>query len=174
MALEPTPAQPPEGFTIGTQGTTHCEWCDHEFDEGDVAIVLFTQTQTADTERWEIYRNYCTACNPSTIARPVLDRAKLLVQCRLGTCADSTNQQAELVVLKPELLDSFGPVENLPTLGTDKHTDSGTSAQPVTSSSNGVEIETLPPSLSSSATCHEETDSSVRSEEHPVPNGGSD
>jgi hypothetical protein len=109
MALETTPAQLLEGFTVGTRGTTHCQWCDHEFDEGHVAIVLFTQA--VDTDRWDIHRTYCTPCNPSTIARPVLDCPKLLVQCRLGLCADSTTRPTKLVALEPKLIDSSGLAE---------------------------------------------------------------
>ena len=105
-----TPNQLLEGLTVGTQTKTHCEWCGHEFDEGDVAIVLFTQT--ADANRWEVHRIYCKACNPSTIARPVLDRAKLLVQCRLGTPTDVATQPTELVIFEPELIDSSEPAES--------------------------------------------------------------
>jgi hypothetical protein len=172
MALETTLAQLLEGLTVGAQGSAHCQWCEHEFDEGDVAIVLFTQT--ADTDCWEVHRIYCTPCNPSTIARPVLDRAKLLVQCRLGTCTDVPTQATKLVVFEPELIDSSGPVESSPILESNESPDSDTSAQPLTSGSDGVEIETLPPSLSVSATHHSETDSSVCSEEHPVLNGDTD
>ncbi|TYL37447.1 hypothetical protein CV102_17740 [Natronococcus pandeyae] len=172
MLLEAPSAQLLERLTVGTQGSVHCQWCDHEFAEGDVAIVLFTQT--ADTGRWEVHRTYCTACNPSTIARPVLDRAQLLVQYRLGTCADSPIQSTELVALEPELIDSSEPVENPPVLETDENTDPGTSVQPPSPSSNEVEIETLPPSLSAPTTHHPETDSSVPPEEHPVPDGGAE
>jgi hypothetical protein len=173
MALETTPAQLLERLTVGTQGTTHCQWCDHEFDKGHVAIVLFTQT--ADTDRWEVHRTYCTACNPSAIARPVLDRAKLLVQCRLGTCADSATQPTELVTFEPKLIDSSEPIESSPTLESNESGSPDTSKQPVTSGSNGVEIETLPPSLSVPATHHHPvTDAPDRSEEQHVPDGGAD
>jgi hypothetical protein len=96
--------------------------------------------------------------------RPVLDRAKLLVQCRLGTCVDVATQLTKLVVSETELIDSSGPVESSPTLESNESVSPDTSKQPVTSGSNGVEIETLPPSLSPPATHHLGTDSSVRSE----------
>ncbi len=169
MFLEATPAQLP----VGTQGTTHCQWCDHEFDEGDTIIILFSQS--AGTDHWVVHRTYCTACNPSTIARPVLDCAKLLARCRLGTHADLATQPPELVVLEPELIDSSEPAENPSALETDEKTDPDTSAQPPSPSSNEVEIETLPPSLSALATHrHPVADSSVRSEEQPVPDGGAE
>lgn len=173
MFLEATPAQLLEGLTVGTQSTTHCQWCDHEFDEGDAVIILFFQP--AGTDRWVVHRTYCPTCNPSTIARPVLDCAKLLARCRLGTCADLVTQPTELVVLEPELIDLSEPVENPSALETDENTDPDTTAQPPSPSSNEVEIETLPPSLSAPATHrHPVTDSSVRSEEQSVPDGGAE
>jgi hypothetical protein len=171
MVLETTPEQLLEGLTIGTQGSAHCQWCNHEFDESDPIIVLFTQS--ADTDRWAVHRIYCTTCNPSTIAGPVLGYPKLLAQCRLDTCAELATQQTELIVLEPELIDSSEPLESQSALESDE--DTGTGAQSPVSSSGGVEIETLPSRLNIDATYrHSVTDSSVRSEEPPVPDGGTE
>ena len=172
MVLETTPEQLLEGLTIGTQGSAHCQWCNHEFDESDPIIVLFTQP--AGTDHWTVHRTYCTACNPSTIAGPVLGYPKLLAQCRLGT-RDELATQTELIVLKPELIDSSEPLESQSALETDEDADPNTGTQSSASSSDGVEIETLPPCLNTDATYrHSVTDSSVRSEEPSVPDGGTE
>ena len=171
MLLETTPEQLLEGLTIGTQGTTHCEWCNHEFDESDPIIILFAQP--ADTDHWLVHRTYCTTCNPSTIAGPVLGCTKLLARCRLDTRAELATQQTELIVLEPELIDSSEPLESQSTLESDE--DAGTDTQSSSSSSCGVEIETLPPCLNTDGTYrHSVTDSSVRSEEQPVSDGGTE
>ena len=170
MLLETTLEQLLEGLTAGTQGTTHCQWCNHEFDENDPIIILFTQP--AGTDHWTVHRTYCTACNPSTIAGPVLGYPKLLAQCRLGT-RDELATQTELIVLKPELIDSSEPLESQSALESDE--DADTSDQSSTSNSGGVEIETLPPCLNTDATYrHSVTDSSVRSEEQAVSDGGTE
>jgi hypothetical protein len=171
MVLETTSEQLLEGLTVGTQGSAHCQWCNHEFDESDPIIVLFTQS--ADTDRWAVHRTYCTTCKPSTIAGPVLGYPKLLAQCRLDTRAELATQQTELIVLEPELIDSSEPLESQSALESDE--DAGTGAKSSASSSGGVEIETLPPRLNIDATYrHSVTDSSVRSEEPPVPDGGTE
>ena len=172
MVLETTPEQLLEGLTVGTQGTTHCQWCNHEFDESDpIIIILFTQP--AGTDHWAVHRTYCTTCNPSTIASPVLGCAKLLARCRLDTRAELATQQTELIVLEPELIDSSEPLEGQSALESDE--DAGTDTQSSASSSAGVEIETLPPSLNTDTTYrYSVTDSSVRSEEQPVSDGGTE
>ena len=173
MILETTPEQLLEGLTVGIQGTTHCQWCNHEFDESDPIIILFTQP--AGTDHWAVHRTYCTTCNPSTIASPVLGCTKLLAQCRLDTRSDPAMQQTELVVLEPDLIDSSEPLESQSALESDEDADPDTSDQSSTSNSGGVEVETLPPCLTTdTAYRHSVTDSSVRSEERPVPDGGTE
>ncbi|AGB37106.1 hypothetical protein Natoc_1282 [Natronococcus occultus SP4] len=173
MLLETTPEQLLEGLTVGTQGSAHCQWCNHEFDESDPIIILFTQP--ADSDHWAVHRTYCTTCNPSTIAGPILGCTKLLARCRLGTSAELAMQQTELIVLEPKLIDSSEPFESQSALETDEDADPNTGTQSSASSSDGVEIETLPPRLNTDATYrHSATDSSVRSEEQPVPDGGTE
>jgi hypothetical protein len=82
----------------------------------------------------------------------VLDCAKLLVQCQLETDADLAMQQTELVVLEPEVIDSSDSVGTPFAIVTDENPDSDTSTQLSPPSLDGVEIETLPPSLSAPAT----------------------
>jgi hypothetical protein len=168
MPLETTTGQLLEELPVGTQGTTYCQWCNHEFDEADPIIILFTQP--AGTDHWAVHRTYCTTCNPSTIASPVLDCPKLLARCRLDTHTELETQPTELVVLEPKLIDASEPVETPLAFETDENTDPDTASP----SSNEVEIETLPPSLSDPATHRSEIDSSVRSEEHPSPDNDAD
>lgn len=87
MTLTTTPEQLLKGFTVGTQTKTHCQWCDHEFYEGDVAIILVSRP--ADADHWTVHRAYCAACAPSSIAGPTLGCTELLAQCRLGTQTDT-------------------------------------------------------------------------------------
>jgi hypothetical protein len=167
MKLTTTPDQLLKGFTVGTQTQTHCQWCDHEFYEGDVAIILVSRP--ADADHWIVHRAYCAACDPSAIAGPTLGCTELLAQCRLGTQTDAATQQAELVALEPEIIDPSEPTESESII----ETTSG--PQPTPDESVSVEIETLPPSLSVPASHrHPVTDDPVQSEEQPVPDGGAD
>ncbi|TYL37443.1 hypothetical protein CV102_17715 [Natronococcus pandeyae] len=146
MKLTTTPEQLLKGLTIGTQTQTHCQWCDHEFYEGDVATILVSKP--ADSDHWTVHRTYCAACDPSGIAGPTLGCTELLAECRLGTQIDTATQQTELVALEPELIDSSEPAESQSALETNEDADPGTATQSPSPSSDGVEIETLPPSLS--------------------------
>jgi hypothetical protein len=180
MKLTTTPEQLLEGLTIGTQGSTHCQWCDYEFYEGDVATVLVSRP--ADSDHWTVHRAYCAACNPSAIAGPTLGCTELLAQCRLGTRADLATQQTELVALKPELIDSSEPAESQSPLETTTDTDSDAGTQPSSprpDNSGSVEFEALPPCLSVPASHrHPVTGTTqeltVRSEEHPVHDDGAE
>ncbi|WP_306061318.1 hypothetical protein [Natronococcus wangiae] len=179
MRLTATPDQLLEGLTVGTQGTTHCQWCDHEFYEGDIATILVSRP--ADTDRWAIHRAYCAACDPSAIAGPTLGCTELLARCRLGTRADLATQQTELVTLEPELIDTSEPAESQSTLETTDDADPNAETQPTSPNpdeSAGVEIETLPPHLSVPASHrHPATGSSHEpasgSEEQSVQSDGS-
>jgi hypothetical protein len=146
MLLEATPAQLLAGFPVGIQGCTHCQWCEYEFYEGDIATVLVSKP--ADSDHWDVHRAYCVGCDPSAIAGPTLGCTELLVKCRLGTQADLATQQTELVVLEPDLIDASEPAESQSTLEADEDTDPVTGTQP--SDTDGVEIETLPPRLRTS------------------------
>ncbi|AGB37017.1 hypothetical protein [Natronococcus occultus] len=141
MLLEATPAQLPAGLPVGTQGATHCQWCDYEFYEGDVATVLVSKP--ADSDHWTVHRAYCAGCDPSAITGPTLGCTELLVTCRLGTQTDLATQETELVVLEPELRDASEPAESQSALETDE--DVPPTTQPA--ETDGVEIETLPPRL---------------------------
>ena len=144
MKLTTTPEQLLEGLTVGTQGSTHCQWCDYEFYEGDTATVLVSRP--ADADCWTVHRAYCAGCDPSAIAGPTLGCTELLARCRLGTRADLATQQTELVILESELIDASEPAESQSALETDE--DPTKESQP--SDTNGVEIETLPPRLRTS------------------------
>lgn len=180
MRLTTTPDQLLEGFAVGTQGTTHCQWCDYEFYEGDVATILVSRP--ADSDHWTVHRAYCAACDPSAIADPTLGCTELLAQCRLGTQADAATQQAQLVALEPELIDSSEPAESQSTLETTTDTDSDVETQPSSprsDDSGSIEFEALPPRLSVSAShCHIETgtaqEPTIRSEEQPAPDGSAE
>ncbi|AGB39833.1 hypothetical protein [Natronococcus occultus] len=62
MLLEATPVQLLAGLSVGTQGSTHCQWCGYEFYEGDVATVLVSKP--ADSDHWTVHRAYCAGCSP--------------------------------------------------------------------------------------------------------------
>jgi hypothetical protein len=143
MKLTTTPEQLLTGLTVGTQTKTHCQWCDYEFYEGDAATILVSKP--ADSDRWNVHRAYCVGCDPSAIVGPTLGCTELLAQCRLGIQTDAATQQTELVVLEPDLIDASEPAESQSALETDEDTDPATGTQPP--SSDGGEIETLPPSL---------------------------
>ncbi|MDG5821441.1 hypothetical protein [Natronococcus sp. A-GB7] len=144
MKLTTTPEQLLEGLSIGTQGSTHCQWCDYEFYEGDTATVLVSHP--ADADCWTVHRAYCAGCDPSAIAGPTLGCTELLARCRLGTRADLAIQQTELVILDPKLIDASEPAESQSALETDE--DPTTESQP--SDTEGLEVETLPPRLRTS------------------------
>ncbi|ELY63395.1 hypothetical protein [Natronococcus jeotgali] len=146
MLLEATPTQLLEGLSVGTQGSTHCQWCDYEFYEGDTATVLISRP--ADADCWIVHRAYCASCDPSAIAGPTLGCTELLARCRLGTRADLAAQQTELVVLEPKLQDASEPAESQSALETDEDTDPASVTQSL--ETEGVEIETLPPRLRTS------------------------
>jgi hypothetical protein len=143
MKLTTTPEQLLTGLTVGTQTKTHCQWCEYKFYEGDVATILVSKS--ADSDRWAIHRAYCAGCDPSAIAGPTLGCTELLAQCRLGIQTDAATQQIELVVLEPDLIAASEPAESQSALETDEDTDPATGTQ--SPSSDGVETETLPPSL---------------------------
>jgi hypothetical protein len=179
MKLTTTPEQLLEGLPIGTQGSTHCQWCDHEFYEGDVATILVSRP--ADSDHWIVHRTYCAACDPSEIAGPTLGCTELLAQCRLGTRADLATQQTELVALEPELIDSSEPAESqFPLETTDTDSDAETQPPPPQPDDSGsVEFKALPPRLSVPGShCHLVTgtaqEPTVRSEEQPVPDGSAE
>jgi hypothetical protein len=168
MKLTTTPEQLLKGLTVGAQTKTHCQWCDHEFYEGDVTTILVSRP--ADADHWIVHRAYCAACDPSAIAGPTLGCTELLARCRLGTQTDAATQQTELVVLEPELIDSSEPAESESVI-----IESSSDPQPTPDESVSVEIETLPPSLSVPASHrHPVTDAPVRSEEQSAPDGGAD
>jgi hypothetical protein len=140
MKLTTTPEQLLKGLTVGTQTKTHCQWCDHEFYEGDVATILVSRP--ADADHWIVHRTYCAACDPSAIAGPTPGCTELLAQCRLGTQSDAATQQTELVALEPELIELSEPAESKSIVETSPD------LQPTPDESVSVEIETLPPPLS--------------------------
>ncbi|WP_394743101.1 hypothetical protein [Natronococcus roseus] len=173
MFLETSLAKLPEELAVGTQESARCQWCDSELNEGDVITVLFSKIDGVG--HWEVHRTYCTGCGPSAIADPVIGCTKLLAQCRLDILTDLATQPTELVVLEPKLIDLSEPIEGQSAIGSDENTDQDTSAEPLASSSDGVEVETLPPHLGTPATHRPTvTDSSVRLEDQLVPNGGAE